>query len=135
VELSTSRGEGKASYRIGQQISFLVRVNRDAFVYLFDLDSNGDAALLYPAFEIAGKQLPAGQLLLLPDDGMPYELEVTHPPGKDLVWAVASQTQLDLPGELTGDWARAEVLMERVRRMGTTSGAYAEAQLVLYTAP
>ena len=135
VELSTSRGEGKATYRIGEQISFLVRVNRDAFVYLFDLDSSGAAALLYPAFGIKQGPLPAGQLLLLPDDGMPYELEVTTPPGKDLVWVVASETALDLPQELTEDWAKAEVLMERVRRMGTAGGAYAEAQVALYTLP
>ncbi|WP_295450974.1 DUF4384 domain-containing protein [uncultured Thiodictyon sp.] len=133
VELSTSHGEGKAKYRIGEKIAFLVRVNRDAYVYLFDLDAQGEATLLYPAFQVKATPLPAGQPLLLPDDGMAYALEVTEPPGRDRVWVVASERPLDLPPELTGEWAKAATIMDRVRGLAGPDAAYAEAQLLLDT--
>jgi len=135
VELATTRGEGKADYRVGEKIVFLVRVDRDAFVYLFDLDADGGATLLYPALGLAETALPAGRELLLPDDGMPYDLDVTPPLGRDLVWVVAADKPLAVPSPLEGDWARAQSLLARVRLLGEALGAYAEAQVVIETLP
>ncbi len=135
VELATTHGEGVASYRAGSKITFLVRVNRAAYVYLFDFDSTGEAVLLYPAFAAQVRPLPPGRLLVLPDDGLPYELEVSRPFGKDLVWAVAVQDSIAVPTELTGDWSKAKVVMQRVRSLAVKAGAYAETQLIVETGP
>lgn len=134
-ELSTNRGEGRVRFRFGERIAFLARVDQDAYVYLFNIDADDRATLLYPAFGVAVEPLPAGQLLLLPDDGLPYELEVTEPPGQDLVWAVATPEPLALPDTLDGDWMQADTLMARVREMGAAQAAFAEARLVLQTGP
>jgi hypothetical protein len=133
VELSTTRGEGVASYKAGDKITFLVRVNKDALIYLFDFDAAGEAYLLYPAFDAPHTPARGGELLILPDDGLSYDLEVTPPFGKDLVWAVAVDRPLDVPRELTGQWAKTKVTMERVRAMAAAAGAYSEAQLVVET--
>ncbi len=134
VELATSRGEGIAIYRDGAKIQFLVRVNRPAYVYLFDLNSKGEAVQLYPALGVKTQKLSPDKLLVLPDDGMPYELVVSPPYGKDLVWAVASETALDLPEKMEGDWIKAEGLQKRLWALsGATPQGFAEAQLVVHT--
>ncbi len=134
VELATSRGEGTAIYRDGAKIQFLVRVNRPAYVYLFDLNSKGEAVQLYPALGVKNRKLSPDKLLLLPDDGMPYELVVSPPYGKDLVWAIASETALDLPEKMEGDWTKAEGLQKRLWALSeATPRGFAEAQLVVHT--
>ncbi|MGH8615167.1 MAG: DUF4384 domain-containing protein [Gammaproteobacteria bacterium] len=134
LELATSRGEGTAIYRDGSQIQFLVRVNRPAYVYLFDLNSRGEAVLLYPTLGVSPRKLAADKLLLLPDDGMPYELVVSPPYGKDLVWAVASETGLVLPEKMQGDWTKASRLRERLLAASESAPqGFAEAQLVVQT--
>ncbi len=135
VELSTTHGEGVASYRAGNKMTFLIRVNRAAFVYLFDFDSAGEAVLLYPALSVQSEPLPPGRLLVLPDDGLPYELEVSKPFGRDLVWAVAVERAIPVPGELTGDWVDAKEVMRRVRSLAADAGAHAETQLIIETKP
>ena len=135
VELATTHGDGVASYRQGEKVTFLARVNRAAHIYLFNFDSKGGAVLLYPAMDVTPTRLPPGQPLVLPDDGMPYELEVFPPFGKDLVWIVASERRLAVPRELTGDWTRAEVTMKRVRALARQVGAFGEAQLIIETSP
>ncbi len=133
IELATSHGDGKAIYRIGEQVAFLIRVNRRSYVYLFDVNSNDEAALLFPAPDGPEIAVPEGRLLLLPEDGMSYELKVVSPPGQDLVWAVATETPLLFPKHLTGRWARGDFLQQQVRDLGRETGSFAEAQLVLQT--
>jgi hypothetical protein len=135
VEITTTRGEGQAEYHEGEEIEFLLRVNRPAYVNLFDLDSDGNAVLLYPV-DVEPHRLEAGKLLVLPEDGMPYNLVVGPPFGKDVVWAVASERPLELPAHLPGEWGRAATLRERLREQGKALGdAFAEAEVVVVTRP
>lgn len=134
VEISTTRGEGMSTYHNEEMINFLIRVNRSAHVYLFDLDSDGAATLLYPAMDAPSKKLAAGQLLLLPQDGMAYDLVVSPPFGQDIVWAVATETPLDIPKELTGDWAKTNVLKKRIQDISADlKTGYSEAQVLVQT--
>ena len=72
--------------------------------------------------------------LILPEDGYSYELIADAPFGTDTVWAVASETPLDFPGNMGGDWSRAENLVSRLRNQGTKlQSGYAEAKLELVT--
>lgn len=105
-----------------------MRVNRAAYVHLFDLNSKGEAVQLYPALGVKPQKLTPEKLLLLPDDGMPYELVISPPYGKDVVWVVASETPLDLPENLEGDWTKAEGLQKRLLALSeTTPQSFAEA--------
>ena len=144
VELTTTRGEGKPMYHKDELIRFLIRLNRSAWVYLFDLDPKGNAALLYPVDETGrlarGGQcgtLPApGTPLILPEDGCSYDLVVTEPYGRDTVWVVASESPLEFPGDLGGDWSKADLLINRLRKQGfSRKGGYAEAQVEVVTGP
>lgn len=144
VELTTTRGETLPFYREGEQVRFLLRTNRAAWIYLFDLNPAGEAVLLYPItedgalarFDQAGYVRQPGTPLLLPNDGYAFDLVACPPYGKDTVWAVASETPLELPDRLAGDWSRADRLRERLRVQGLRHNrGYAEARLELQTGP
>ena len=144
VELTTTRGEGRPLYHKGEHIRFLIRLNRSAWVYLFDLDPKGNATLLYPVDENGrlarggqcGSLPPPGIPLILPEDGCSYDLVVTEPYGRDRVWAVASESPIEFPADLKGDWAKSDFLVNRLRNQGLSQrGAYAEAEVKLVTGP
>jgi hypothetical protein len=144
LELTTTRGEKRPVYRKDEHIRFLIRLNRSAWVYLFDLDPQGNATLLYPvdangrlAREGQCGTLPKpGQPLVLPEDGCSYDLVVTEPYGRDRVWAVASESQLQFPADLSGDWQKADPLVRQLREQGfSQKGGYAEADVEVVTGP
>jgi hypothetical protein len=144
VELTTTRGEGRPLYHKGEHIRFLIRLNRSAWVYLFDLDPKGNATLLYPVDENGrldrsgkcGSLPPPGTPLVLPEDGCSYDLVVTEPYGRDRVWAVAAESPIEFPADLKGDWAKSDLLVKRLRNKGLSGkGAYAEAEVELVTGP
>ena len=144
VELTTTRGEARPFYRNGEHIKFVIRLNRSAFIYLFDLDPKGNAILLYPVGD-NGQLARGGQCgampkqnvpIILPEDGCSYDLVVTEPYGTDRVWVVAAESHLDFPGNLAGDWSRASELVNRLRTRGLSGqGGYAEAQVEVVTGP
>ncbi len=134
VELATSRGEGTAVYKRGSFIRFLVRLNRDAYVYLFDFNSKGEAIRLYPEPRARVRPIVAGAPMVIPDDSFDYAFEVQPPFGKDEVLAVAAEQPLAIPDELAGDWAWADAVPNKLRALGeAVSGGYAEARLELVT--
>jgi len=144
VELTTTRGEGRPLYHEGEHIRFLIRLNRSAWVYLFNLDPKGNATLLYPVDENGrlarggqcGSLPPPGTPLILPEDGCSYDLVVTEPYGRDRVWAVAAESPIEFPPDLKGDWTKADLLVNRLRNQGLSGrGAYAEAEVELVTGP
>ncbi len=144
LELATDRGEGRPTYRKDEHIRFLLRLNRPAWVYLFNLDPEANATLLYPVDEQGhlsrGGQCGAlpkpGQPVILPEDGCAYDLVVTSPYGRDRVWAVAAESALQFPSDLSGDWKKADLLVKQLREQGLSQkGGYAEAELVVVTGP
>jgi len=61
---------------------------------------------------------------------------VTEPYGRDRVWAVASESPLEFPVDLKGEWTKADLLVNRLRNQGLSGkGAYAEAEVELVTGP
>jgi hypothetical protein len=77
-----------------------------------------------------------GVPIILPEDGCSYDLVVTEPYGTDRVWVVATESHLNFPGNLAGDWSKAKELVSRLRTRGLSSqGGYAEAQVEVATGP
>jgi len=140
VDLTTTRGEGNPFYHKGEKIRFIIRLNRSAYVYLFDLDAAGKATLLYPV-DANGRLVPPqllapGNPLVLPEDGSSYELVVSEPFGKDIILAVATESSLTFPPDLSGDWSRSGIIVNRLRQQGlATNRGYAEAQVEIVTGP
>ncbi|MBN2706350.1 MAG: DUF4384 domain-containing protein [Deltaproteobacteria bacterium] len=139
VELSSNRGDLRPRYSRGEQVRFLVRLNRAAWVYLIYLHPDGSALLLYPLDhqhqpDAAAPALQADRLLVLPDDGCPYSLKVSAPYGQDQVLAIAAEERLALPPSDDQLWQQSKKLLEQLRQAGLTSEkGYAEARLELVT--
>jgi len=139
VELSSNRGDHRPRYYQGEQIRFLVRLNRPAWVYLFYLNPDGSAVLLYPLdrrqrFDSQAPPLKANHLLVLPDDGCPYDLKVSPPFGVDRVLAIAGENRLTPPpGELLDQESAAQFFADLRRAATDAHTGHAEARLELIT--
>ena len=138
LELGTTHGESRVTYRDGELIRFSVRAARPSHVYLFDVNSECQVTVLHPRPDFSGSDLPdpplaADKPRLLPEG---YEIEVLPPYGMDVVVAVASVDRVDLPP----DWLQPGVTavdLKRWLRGLTERGTrdLAEAQVTVLTEP
>jgi len=144
VELATSRGEGRPFYHKDEHIRFLVRLNRPAWVYLFNFSPSGEATLLYPVdnmgrlarMNTCGSRAEAGTPLIIPEDGCSVNLVVDKPYGKDRVIAFAKESPLEIPKYLDGRWSRADFILKTLREQSLSGNdAYAEAEIEVVTGP
>jgi hypothetical protein len=144
VELTTTGGEDRPTYHKDEFIKFVMRLNRPAFVYLFDLDPMGNVTLLYPidsrgnlanTGECGSAQKP-NRPIILPEDGCSYNLVASEPYGTDMVWAVAAETPLKLPTVFKDEWVQSENLVSNIRSQGMNMiDGYSESRLELMTEP
>jgi hypothetical protein len=91
-------GEGAPTYQIGEAISIGVRVSEAAYVYLFNVRSNGQIQQILPnRYDQAGQNnyLSAGETKYFPPPNAAYTFNVDGPRGLDKVIAVASKEQLN----------------------------------------
>lgn len=91
-------GDGTPSYDIGSNIRIGVQVSEDSYVYLFNINSQGEVTQIIPnRIDQAGENnfLRAGETKTFPPEGARYNFEVHGPRGLDKVIAVASREPLD----------------------------------------
>jgi hypothetical protein len=143
LELTTNAG-ALPEYLEGERAKFVVRANRDAYVYLFDINPDGGVVALYPVDEEGslsqkppcGRLHSAGVPVIIPQDGCSYDLKAAAPFGTDRIWALASETPLAIPSSLEGDWAKGDPFIRKVRELSAQTGTgYAEAFLDVVTRP
>jgi len=88
---------GNPVYQIGERIQVSVRVNQDAYVYIFSVKASGEIDLILPNAFDQNNLLRAGETRTYPPAaGARYELVVDGPEGQDRVLAVASRQPLSL---------------------------------------
>lgn len=91
-------GDQSPSYAIGETIQIGVRSSQDAYIYLFNVRSDGTVDQILPNNLDADGQnnfLTAGETKLFPPQNAGYTFTVDGPEGLDKVIAVASAEQLD----------------------------------------
>ena len=87
---------GNAVYKIGEPIRIGVKVNRDAYVYLFNINADGSVDLILPNAYDRNNRLRAGEARTYPPSGARYEFTITGPEGENYVLALASLKPLSL---------------------------------------
>jgi hypothetical protein len=109
-------------------------------IYVFVADENQHVTYLYPdklhsnGKLIQLKKVNAGQLFIIPEDGLPYDITAQPPFGHSTFWVVASTTLLEFPANKDDSWYRIGTLQAKVRQLGQANAdGYAEAQLVVKT--
>jgi len=98
VEVWTDRGED-AVYKEGDEIKIKVRAGGDAYMLVYELDTEGRVNLLYP-LRRGPNHVEAHEALTLPDPESGYQLvvEPSTKTGQAFIVAVASETPFrDLP--------------------------------------
>lgn len=109
-------GQGTPAYAIGEEIRIGVRVDRDAYIYLFNVRSNGVVDQILPnRFDEQGRNnfLRAGETRFFPPPNARYVFQVDGPTGLDKVIAVASLEPLNTEQlarfSATGDFATSTI--------------------------
>jgi hypothetical protein len=135
LEIATSHGVHKVTYQAGEFLRLFIRTNQPAYVYVFVENFKKHVTWLYPEGPNAlQKQVNAGELFILPEDRLDYELVVQAPFGFTTIWVVALTNQLELPTETDDTWFQMDTLRSQVREFGlATSDGYAEAEMVVET--
>lgn len=86
----------KASYRIGDTVRIRVRVNRDAYLTLVDIGTDGAVTILYPNRFSSSHFVRGEQDVVIPPVGAGFALAVQGPPGFEQVRAIATEEPVEL---------------------------------------
>lgn len=96
----------KKSYRIGEMISFGLRVNRDAYVTLVNIGTSGDVNIIYPNQFSPNHFVRGGQDVLIPPPTSTFTLTVRGPAGFDQIRAIATDEPISLHASSFGGQSR-----------------------------
>lgn len=93
--------QGVQEFRQRDPLSFRVRSEREGYLTLLDLGTDGTVTVLYPNRFVPEGRIGAGQTLEIPTQAMPFRLRASGPEGWGMVRAVVTPRPLDL-GEFDG---------------------------------
>ncbi|GAA0517217.1 PEGA domain-containing protein [Deinococcus depolymerans] len=89
-------GAQNPAYRVGDPISISATVNRDAYVYLFNVNPDGSVDQILPNRLSESNFVKAGTTKSFPAPDDNFKYTVAGPIGQNKVLALASATELDL---------------------------------------
>jgi hypothetical protein len=84
------RGGGNRTYFPGDKVTVYFRTTRDAFVLLYDVDTEGRVHQIYPRSRWDEEFVQGGITYAVPGAGAGYRLMVTGPSGREDIVALAS---------------------------------------------
>ncbi|GBF05276.1 S-layer protein [Deinococcus aerius] len=107
-------GRGNPVYRKGENISVGLKTNQDAYVYLFNVNANGEIDLFFPNNYEESNFVQAGVTRVFPARGAKYTLTVGGPNGQDKLLALASTRELNIDdiAEFAGNQGFADVKVQ-----------------------
>ncbi len=109
---------GQSSFGIGQNVQFHARSERDGYLTLVDLGTDGTVTILFPNPWDRDNRVAAGSEITFPTASMGSEIQATPPAGRGLVRAFLTPAPLDIPvGEdfIFGDVLLADQIAEAVK--------------------
>ncbi|GGJ22030.1 DUF4384 domain-containing protein [Deinococcus roseus] len=97
VNVWLDKGGNTPSYSPGENIHIFTRVNQDAYVYLFNIDSDGQIDMILPnGYDSGDNFVQANTTKVFPGRNDPFEYEIAAPYGINKVLALASLEPLNL---------------------------------------
>ena len=83
----------------GDNVSFFLTLERDAYIYLFYRDAEANLLQLLPNKQMPGHFYAKGMFMPIPSEQQPFLFTVVPPFGDELIFAVASdKATIELPG-------------------------------------
>jgi len=93
VEVWTDEDE----YYDGDNITINFRANKDCYVVIYNIDTEGNINILYPGDQYDDTRIERDRIYRIPDSYDEYDLTVRGPEGIEYVQMVASQTPIPVP--------------------------------------
>ncbi|MCH8293465.1 caspase family protein [Candidatus Poribacteria bacterium] len=98
------------TYKIGETLSMSFRAEKDCYLILLNVDSEGYVTMMFPNKYRPDNQIIGGQTYTIPSSAMPFKIRTKPPHGRELVMALATTTQLSNPIFQIGD--QSEILAD-----------------------
>jgi hypothetical protein len=96
---------GQTSFGIGEEIGFAVESERDGYLTLVDLGTDGTVAMLLPNADATSVRVSAGERFEFPDPDSGLTFRALEPTGTGLVRAFITQEPLSIPIPSGEDYA------------------------------
>ncbi len=96
VEVWTDRGKA-AVYREGEEVSVMVRVSRDSYLYLYYTDANNQTYQIFPNRYHRNAWIRSGGIVTIPAPEHPFLFRVKTPFGIESIMALASRKPIPDP--------------------------------------
>ncbi len=109
---------GRSSFGIGEKVSFHATSDRDGYLTLVDLGTDGTVVMLFPNQHQPAVLIEAGQTISFPTEEMDFDLQIFPPAGRGMVRAFVTPEPLDVPmnGEYPeGDESFAKAIADAVK--------------------
>jgi len=95
--VTIAMSSGRTSYGLGEKVAFEVTSERDGYLTLVDLGTDGTVTVLFPNEFDRENRVRAGQRFAFPTASMGFEIEVQPPAGRGMVRLFVTAQPLDLP--------------------------------------
>jgi hypothetical protein len=126
--------EGKTTFGVGEEIAFSVQSERDGFLTLVDLGTDGTVAVLLPNAETRSVPVSAGRTFTYPDPSGALSFAALEPTGTGLVRAFVTERPLDITIPAGEDYAfGGEELAQRIGAALTAAAGQLEGAVRLET--
>ena len=95
VEIWSDHSDGE--YYEGDRVTLFYRVNRDAFVVVYSVDSRGRVNMLFPSNPGQDNFVAGGETHRLPGGNDDYDLVISGPEGVENIQIIASRERFTIP--------------------------------------
>ena len=86
----------KKMYRVGEEIRFYFRSDKDCYVTLIDYEPNGNVKILFPNRYYQNNSIKAGRTYIIPGSEYGFKLNIVPPTGIERIKAIATTKPLSL---------------------------------------
>ena len=81
---------------IGDTVTFNFKADKDCYITLIDVGTDGTVTILYPNYFFTGNKITAGQTYSIPSPDMGFNIRVAGPAGQEMVKAIATLEPVDI---------------------------------------
>lgn len=96
IRVLVNDGEGRP-VRIGDELVYRFESSRRGYLTAIHIDTHGAATLLYPRSDVEAGLVDQGQAIRLPSQSDGFHLAAQPPIGRDLVYAIVTDTPITRP--------------------------------------
>jgi len=101
VDVWTDKGDN-AKYNVGENLIIYFKSTQDAYVYIWDINANGEVRLIFPNRYNQDNFVRANIVYSIPSSRDTYSLKIAPPAGREVVHILASKTPVSTLEEYKG---------------------------------